>query len=87
MCEQSGITSISYCDLFDNYLGSLKRGLAGKKPSVLNIFRTWDQTLFSATEDMGLAADEKPANEATRQVMAMLDEEEPESEDGAQEDE
>lgn len=62
-------------------------GLRGKKPSVLNIFRVWDETFFPATADMGLAAGaQRPTNEATRKVMAMLDEEEPESEDRDEED-
>lgn len=77
--EQGSVTGINYCDLFDDYLEYLKRGLRGKKRSIRKLFRFWDETFFPAPADTGLAAEEKPSDEATQRVMAMLDDEEPES--------
>jgi hypothetical protein len=74
---------------FDYYLQLLTEGLQKKKPSILEVFRVWDQKFYPNSEDGlagGVGSDDE-GEEGRRAALEEMNAEEPEEEDGNNEEE
>lgn len=75
-----GVSGIKWQEDFEYYLQLLTEGLQKKKPSILNVFRVWDQKFYPNSEDglaHGIDSDDEGA-ESKRAALEEMNAEEPE---------